>query len=72
MAAGGLTEYQRGLETAWRALWSGAGQMVTSLPVDCVSSEMTKCVSLSTGLSLELPIPEQESMELGHRAGRTG
>ncbi|KAK2488789.1 hypothetical protein MC885_015112 [Smutsia gigantea] len=29
------------------------------------------CVSLSAELSLESPIPEQESMELGHRAGMT-
>lgn len=39
---------------------------------DHVSSVMTKCVSLSTGRSLELPVPEQESMELGRQIGRTG
>lgn len=37
-----------------------------------LSFEMTLCVSLSAGLSLELPVPQQEPMELGHRAGRTG
>ncbi|XP_074231591.1 ciliary microtubule inner protein 4 isoform X2 [Camelus bactrianus] len=38
---------------------------------DSVSFETTICVSLSTGLSSELPVPEQEPMELGHQAGTT-
>lgn len=37
-----------------------------------LSFEMTLCFSLSAGLSLELPVPQQEPMELGHLAGRTG
>lgn len=56
-------------------IWSQAS-LISALLIllcrDCVSSETTKCVSLSTGLSLELPVREQELMELGHRAGRTG
>uniref|UniRef100_A0A8B9WUB0 Ciliary microtubule inner protein 4 n=2 Tax=Bos TaxID=9903 RepID=A0A8B9WUB0_BOSMU len=36
-----------------------------------LSFEMTLCVSLSAGLSLELPVPQQEPMELGHRPGTT-
>ena len=63
----------RALEAAWRDLWSGAGQMVTGRPVQpSLSFEMTVCISLSAELSLELPVPEQERMELDHRAGRTG
>ena len=59
----------------------GAGQMAAGLCVqlqltrlcrDCVSSETTTCVSWSTGRSLELLVPEQESMDLSRRAGRTG
>ena len=37
-----------------------------------LSFEMTLCVSLSAGRSLELPVPQQEPMELGHRPGRMG
>ena len=59
----------------------GAGQTAAGLHVqlqltrlcrDCVSSETTTCVSWSTGRSLELLVPEQESMDLSRRAGRTG
>lgn len=63
----------RVLEAARRDLWSGAGQTVTDRPVQpSLSSEMTVCISLSAELSLELPVTEQELMELDHKAGRTG
>lgn len=72
----GLTECQRALEAECGTSAQGLGRwpqasllrsQLVPIQAASVSSETTGCVSLFTGLSLE-----QESMQLGHRAGRTG
>lgn len=81
---GGWSRGLLGAREPWRQHWEPSGQGLGRWPQASLFSppfifvcrdlsfEMALCVSLSAGLGLELPVPQQEPMELGHRPGRMG